>query len=204
MKLTNLVALLIISLFISACSNKLNIETEYSKATNFQDFKYYRWHPATQTDSKNEESQVDELLDSNIRFMIDQQLANKGMIKNEQGPVDFLVSYSIASKSQVDVETQKVYEGYSQSFQFYNGFGYAGRYHTGVAMTMEATPVEEMMVDRYQEGTMTLDFIEPDNNQLIWRAIGDKRLPDEQYSPQERDKLINKTIGKLLAKFPPK
>lgn len=206
-----LIGLFSVALLISGCGDKLHIETKYSKATNFKDFKYYRWHSGAATqaqkeDDTKEEKQIDDLLDSNIRFMIDEQLAKKGMIKKEQGTVDFLVNYSVAKKNQVDVENQRVYDGYSRTFQSVGGYGYgyAGRYHTGIAMTMEATPVNETMVDRYVQGSMSLDFIEPDDNKLIWQATGDKRLPYDEPNQKQRDELINKVIGKLLAKFPPK
>jgi hypothetical protein len=71
-------------------------------------------------------------------------------------------------------------------------------------MTMSAVPVEEQMVTRYRKGTMIVDFVEPDNNKVIWRATAQKELTDEQLGSADRDKLIDKTIGKLLAQFPPK
>lgn len=220
LKQVNLILLLSLSLIISGCGNKLQIETEYSKATHFNEFKYYRWHTGpkpqnskqaqAQTDQQEEkqekESEIDDLLDANIRFMIEQQLAKKGLIKREEGIVDFLVNYQISAKNQVDVETQKVYDGYSTTYQSVggSGYGYAGSYYRGIAVTMDVQPVNETMVERYVQGSMTIDFIEPDHNKLIWRATGDKRLPYDHPEPKERDALINNVIGKLLAKFPPK
>ncbi|UZE96490.1 DUF4136 domain-containing protein [Alkalimarinus alittae] len=213
----NFILLCSIALFISGCGNKLQIETEYSKATHFDEFKYYRWHQgntpqdkkqaqATGNKAAKKEKEIDPLLDSNIRFMIEQQLAKKGLVKREEGVVDFLVNYSISTHNQVDVETQKVYDGYSTTYQSVGGYGYgyAGGYYRGVAVTMDVQPVNETLVERYVQGSMTLDFIEPDDNKLIWRATGDKRLPYDHPDQQERDALINKVIGKLLAKFPPK
>ena len=217
LKQIHFILLCSIALLISGCGDKLQIETEYSKATHFDDFKYYRWHQgpapqgkkqaqATSDKAAKKEKEIDPLLDSNIRFMIEQQLAKKGLIKREEGVVDFLVNYSVSAHGQVDVETQKVYDGYSTTYQSVGGYGYgyAGGYYRGVAVTMDVQPVNETVVDRYVQGSMTLDFIEPDDNKLIWRATGDKRLPYDHPDQKERDELINKVIGKLLAKFPPK
>jgi hypothetical protein len=229
LKLINTTALLALTLFISACSsNKINIETEYSKATNFKDFKYYRWeqkaaNPETKSDKAAETAQAElgsdqaekiksqkeaeKLLDQNIRFMIDQQLADKGMIKKEYGQVDFLVHYSGASKSAADVEQQQVYDTYATNLQSYGGgHSYSGRYYSGVGigMTVQSSTREEMMVDRYREGVMSINFLEPDNKELIWTAKGEKRLPYDKPDAVERDKLIKKAINKLLANFPPK
>ncbi|MBK8972286.1 MAG: DUF4136 domain-containing protein [Hahellaceae bacterium] len=206
------ITVMITFLVTAGCGNSLTIDTEYSKATNFDDFKYYRWHQgAAPTPKKAGEKEIDDILDANIRLKIDQELARKGMVKKDAGVVDFLVNYTISAKNQVDVEKQRIYDGYSVSYQpvagaygRYGGYGYARQYYTGVAMT--ATPVvdEETVVTRYIQGAMSIDFIEPDDNKLIWRATGDKRLADEKRSTDERDALINSTIEKLLAKFPPK
>ena len=220
MKFTNSLILLTMVMLVSACSEKITIETEYSKATNFNDFKYYSWHQkAFKADAKETAKaeatgdqtkppkEMDKLLDQNIRFMIDQQLAKQGMIKKESGQVDFLVHYNIAAKSEVDVEQQQVYDTYATNYQSYGGgYGYSGRYYSGVGvgMTVQSSTREEMMVDRYKEGVMSLDFHEPDSKELIWSATGEKRLAYEKLEPAERDKLIKKMIGKLLAKFPPK
>lgn len=220
MKLTNSLILLAMTMLISACGNKITIETEYSKATNFNDFKYYSWHQKpfkteandsakTDTDAKSSKQpkEIDKLLDQNIRFMIDEQLAKAGMIKRESGQVDFLVHYTIGATNEVDVEQQKVYDTYATNYQTYSGgYGYSGRYYSGVGvgMTVQSSTREEMMVERYKEGIMSLDFHEPDSKELIWSATGEKRLAYETLEPAERDKLIEKMIGKLLAKFPPK
>ncbi len=217
MKLANSLTLLVMVTLISACGNKITVETEYSKATNFNDFKYYSWHQkpfeveANDTSKKEATEkppkEIDPLLDQNIRFMIDEQLAKAGMVKKENGQVDFLVHYTIGATNEVNVEQQKVYDTYATNYRSYGGgYGYAGRYYSGVGvgMTVQSSTREEMMVERYKEGVMSLDFHEPDSKELIWSATGEKRLAYESLEPAERDKLIEKMIGKLLAKFPPK
>lgn len=199
--------MLVAALLLNACATKTDIETSYSKATKFSDFKYYRWHESAGksiNDDSADAEQIDAILDDNVRFMIEKQLASKGLTRRDEGVVDFLVNYHLTAKEQVDVDTHKVYDGYSQSFSTYNGIGYAGQYYGGVMMTMSAVPVEEQMVTRYRKGTMIVDFVEPDNNKVIWRATAQKELTDEQLGSADRDKLIDKTIGKLLAQFPPK
>lgn len=229
MKLIYTTVLLALTLFISACSNEpLKVETEYSKATNFNDFKYYRWNEkANNAETKSDKAkdtakaevgsdqaekiksqkEANKLLDQNIRFMIDQQLAKQGMTKKEYGQVDFLVHYSGASNSAADVEQQQVYDTYATNLQTYGGgYGYAGHYYSGVGvgMTVQSSTREEMMVDRYREGVMSINFLEPDSKELIWTAKGEKRLPYDKPDSAERDKLIKDVINKLLANFPPK
>jgi hypothetical protein len=212
-KLFKTIFLFAILALIAACASDLKVQSEYSKATNFNDFKYYRWHqgaPATGAvvnDTNNKiggnGQQASELLDQNIRFLIDQQLAARGMVKQEQGPVDFMVDYSIGVAKKIDLNKQLVQEHYAKDFRTYNGFGYAGRYYTGVAANVGSRTTEELTIDLYREGTMMLDFIEPDENKLIWRAIADKRLDSSALPSKERDQLLEKVVKELLAKFPP-
>jgi hypothetical protein len=207
LRIIQIVGVLVATLLLNACATKTEIETSYSKATKFEDFKYYRWHKSAGIPIKDDSAdaeQIDAIIDDNIRFMVEKQLASKGLTRRDEGVVDFLVNYHLTAKEQADVDTHKVYDGYSQSFSTYNGIGYAGQYYGGVVMTMNAVPVEEQEVTRYRKGTMILDFVEPDTNKLIWRASAQKELSDEQLSSADRDKLIDKTINKILAKFPPK
>ncbi len=200
MKQINFVLFMALTMLLSACSNKLTIDTEYSKATDFQNFKYYRWH----AENANNKQPDNQLLDQNIRFMIDQQLAKQGMIKKEEGQIDFLVNYSIASHKKVDIEEQRVYDTYTRNFQSYNGFGYSGHYHRGVGITFETTSTDELLIDKYKQGTMSIDFLEPDDKNIIWTAIADKRIPKNGPNASKRDKYIEKVIKKLLSNFPPK
>jgi len=215
LKLFQRINLLIMVVFVTACASDLNIKSEYSKATNFNDFKYYSWTPAAsetgtvlnqnKDNSEDEnQNQISTLLDQNIRFMIDQQLAAKGMIKQEQGPVDFLVDYNVGVNKRVDLKTQVVRENYAEDFQTYSTFGYSGQFYSGVMTTVGTRNREELMIDRYREGTMTLDFFEPTKNKLIWHAVADKRLDIQALPSTERDELIEQVIKELLAKFPPK
>lgn len=203
MKLFQRFILLFTVFFVTACANDLNIKSEYSQATNFNDFKYYKWN-LVDTATETETDQKGTLLDENIRFMIDQQLAAKGMIKQEEGPIDFLVDYSIGVSKKIDLKTQIVRENYAKDFQAFSTFGYSGHYYSGVVTTVGVRNREELMIDRYREGTMTLDFYEPVENKLIWHAIADKRLDIKALPSKERDQLIEKAIKELLAKFPPK
>jgi len=150
------------------------------------------------------QNQTGVLLDQNIRFMIEQQLAAKGMIKQEQGPVYFLVDYGIGVDKKINLKKKIVRENYAKDFHTFSTFGYSGHYYTGVVTTIGARNKEELMIDRYREGTMSLDFFEPAENKLIWHAIADKRLDIKALPSKERDTLIEKVIKELLAKFPPK
>jgi hypothetical protein len=54
--------------------------------------------------------------------------------------------------------------------------------------------------ERYREGTLVLDIIKPDSNQVIWRGKAVSVIGD----PSGRKQAIEAAVGRLLKKFPPK
>jgi hypothetical protein len=54
----------------------------------------------------------------------------------------------------------------------------------------------------YEEGNLVLDFIDPDNNHLIWRGSASTDVSEIQTSEQI-EQTTSATVEKILKKFPP-
>ena len=54
----------------------------------------------------------------------------------------------------------------------------------------------------YQEGNVVLDFVDPEDKQLIWRGSARADL-SEIKTPEQIEKTINAAVDKILKKFPP-
>ena len=54
----------------------------------------------------------------------------------------------------------------------------------------------------YKQGQLVVDILQPVDDILIWRGIGEGRLAPGQ-SAQQREKESRKILGKILANFPP-
>jgi hypothetical protein len=54
----------------------------------------------------------------------------------------------------------------------------------------------------YQEGNLVLDFVDPDDQHLIWRGSASADVSDLKTSEQI-EKTINAAVEKILKKFPP-
>ena len=52
-------------------------------------------------------------------------------------------------------------------------------------------------------GTLTVDVYDPKLKSLVWRGSASDTLR-AKVSPEKRQARIDKAVGKLLAKFPPK
>jgi hypothetical protein len=54
----------------------------------------------------------------------------------------------------------------------------------------------------WEEGTLVLDFIDGESEELIWRATASGVLATSP-SPEERNKNVNKAVKRMLKNFPP-
>jgi hypothetical protein len=53
-----------------------------------------------------------------------------------------------------------------------------------------------------QEGTLILDVVDPEKDEVIWRGVASRTL-EKNPTPEKREENINNAVKKLLDKFPP-
>jgi hypothetical protein len=58
------------------------------------------------------------------------------------------------------------------------------------------------VVDTYDVGTLLIDFISPQSNNVIWRGSGQSRI-QELKTPEERQERIQDAVDRILKQFPP-
>ncbi len=188
----NYLYIFIITIFITGCSS-LSLSTDYDDKIDFSSFKTYRWYEEKDDDNnKTSLKFTNSIMDQRIRETIDQQLQLKNYSKTNTGAVDFLVNYSVVVEDQVDVRTYNNYSG------MYPGYGYYGR---GMSVGYGGSP--ETVVTYYKQGTLIIDIINPETDQLMWRGAADGRLP-KSANREESDVLVQKYVTKILSAFPPK
>jgi len=191
--------LLLMTVIISSSCSSLNLTTDYDETINFTQLKTYAWHKANKhNENSNHYLKVNHIMDQRIRSLINQELKNEGLIKSSTTP-DFLINYSIIVEDRTDIQTYNNYNGYYPGFRYGAGFGTYGQY-----MSMSyGSGSSNTQVTYYQQGTLIIDVINPKTDQLMWRGAADGRLP-KNANKQEKDKLIQKYITKILSNFPPK
>ena len=117
---------------------------------------------------------------------IEAELAERGFQSTEEpGDANFLVTYSVILEDRLKVN------GYSASV----GGGY--RSHYGGFGSIHSTT----SIRNYQESTLIIDFLDPGNDDLVWRgwATGIVRTRDRNW---RRDRL-EKGVKAILDAFPP-
>jgi len=176
---------LLIALWLGACST-VQLRADYKPGTPFQQFHTYAWLPDVgETDPDPRAG--DPLVSERVTRAIETELARRGYEQVESQP-DFQVAFSFSVRNGIDVHAEPVVYGH------YGQYGYGGAY--GLGYSGAITTVQ------FREGTLQIDFVDPEVNGLVWRGSGISRLRDNP-SPQESEKRINAIVKKILAQFPP-
>lgn len=110
-----------------------------------------------------------------IMKSIESELKAKGMQLSETP--DVLVSIFTKARQQVDV-----YQPHWTPY-YYN-------------------PYQSAHINKYTEGTLFIDMIDPQGKKLIWQGIGSGALT-KSSKPEKREANIQTFVKEILEKFPP-
>ena len=166
------------------CS-RAQIRSDFDREVNFGTYRSFDWMEKTYTSSNDPYAQ-NTLTEKRIRNATIWELESKGYRRETTGEPDFLVTYHVGVENRVDVTSY----GYSyfpyrhHGHHGYGGYGYSGQNYS---------------VYRYKEGTLILDFVDPETNQLVWRGSYVNVVSRKGIG----EKKIKKAIRHILEKFPP-
>ena len=127
------------------------------------------------------------LLRKRVRIAIEDELAERGFLAvSSKDEADFQVTYSVLLEERIRVD------GYTTTT---GAYGYP-TYWVGIG-----TAYTSANVRNFQESTLIIDFLDPRNDDLVWRgwADGIVRTRDRDRG-QER---LLQGVEAVLAKFPP-
>lgn len=171
-------------LLFKGCSG-VQVSQDYDPATDFKSMQAYRW--ATETQEKTGELRIDNpLRDTRIRAAVDRLLTEKGFIQSADGAPTFLVRYQYMLRQKIESD------GGGIGF----GIGSFGR-HGGIAIGTGNS------VREFDEGSLTIDFVDAASQTLLWRGTGIQRFR-EYDDPQKTSRDINTLVEGILAQFPPR
>jgi hypothetical protein len=179
-------AVLAATLILGGCSG-IQVNQDYDPATNFKSMQTYRWESEAQ--EKTGDLRIDNpLRNTRIRTAVERQLSSKGFVKSANGTPTFLVRYQYTLRQKIESG------GAGGGIGF--GIGSYGR-HGGVAIGT-GNDIRE-----YDEGSLTIDFVDPASQTLLWRGTGTQRFR-EYKDPEKASRDIDMLVEKILAQFPPR
>ena len=171
--LKNLMVLSLIVVGFSSCAT-IDVATDYDKEVNFDRYKTYAFFkPGI------DQAEISDLDKKRILRAIDFELSKKKMTKSENP--DLLVSIFTKTKEEVNI--------YQNNFGY--GYGWSPYYWGGVGRTSSYTTTK---------GTLFIDLIDADRNELVWQGLGTGVLSQDMEKKEEK---IKKIVEEIINEFPP-
>ena len=167
---------------LSGCSS-ISVSRDFDASTDFSALKTFAWQHAEQPQTGDPRLDND-LNDERIRNAVNATLAAKGFRPVGRDDADFLVAYFTDHQRKLS----------SGSVSVGVGRGSSGR-HGGVGYSSG--------VSDYDQATLTLDILNSSDEKMVWRGVG-SRSSYEGSNPAKSVRIINESVEKILAKFPPK
>jgi uncharacterized protein DUF4136 len=171
------IMLSLVALLLAGCSS-LNVGYDYDEEVDFSSYRTYRWI-RTPSNPGNESQKIVSLQDRRVREAVDRELEAKG-IRMDAAKPDLLVAYRATVRDQTRVYDTGYYRG---------GYGYRRSYWSGGGV----------QVYQYQEGSLIVDLIDADLNQVVWRGNVKGVLGDHDSALE----LINDAVTKMFKNYPP-
>jgi CRISPR/Cas system-associated endoribonuclease Cas2 len=166
-------------LFLIGCSG-IAVTHDYDQKEDFTRFKTFNWmvQPKTVAADFQAAQLQNSLFDKRLKEAVNAGLLAKGLQLVAENP-DFLIVYHTGVKDKVNITDW--------------GYGY------GPYWGPWGGPID---VQQYTEGTLIIDFVDAQNNQLVWRGTATKALANRP-SPEKAEQVIKQVVEKLLANYPP-
>ncbi len=181
------------SLTLLACEPCMKISIRAEPSADFTQLSTYQWW--NQTPQIEGETETDpDWLNGQIRSSIDSRLTNNGYVKapDSASEVDFLVGYHAAVEHKF-TETQVNHR-----------YGFPRDRSPAYDLTTRGidTMHPKTVTFEYDVGTLMIDVIDPQTQQVIWRGSAQSEVHLSKSNDQKRAK-IEQAVTKILERFPP-
>jgi hypothetical protein len=148
----------------------------FDRDTDFSKFMSYKWVEIKSV------QQVDYVTTRQITFVIEAELAKKGLLKTDSDYADLYIGYQTA------LSRQTAWMAYQ------DGWGYGPGWGGGLATLAEAS---------IHAGQLDLDMYAATEKKLVWRGAVSNAV-DLNLNLDRSETKIQKSVEKLLQNYPPK
>jgi len=164
-------------LFVLASCSSVSVNSDYDKNATFDNYKTYAYNKTS-----IDKVEISDLDKKRILRSIDEAMTLKGFTKSETP--DILINFFTKEREQVNVT------------QFQAGWGYGW----GWGWNPWMWGGNNINVNKYVEGTLTIDIIDAKKKELIWQGIGEGVLTKNM---EKKDENIKEFVTKILEQYPP-
>jgi hypothetical protein len=184
----SVLAALIPAVLLAACAPSVRVSSDFDPNRDFRPLRSYAWLPRPVGEQA---ADGNTLLASRVERSVDSALAAKGFRVVDPGEADFFVTFHFAVDRRIDVQTIHRSYGYSRGWSYRGGRGRV------VVASVPETRVREIEV-----GTLLIDVVDAERDDLMWRGSGESRIRREK-TPEGREKRISEAVNSILSDFPP-
>jgi hypothetical protein len=167
---------LFLSILTFSCAS--NVLVDYDREADFKKYRTYKYVKkdimVIHKDTKS--PYINDLNQKRFSQAIDRELRAKGYERITEGTPDFKVLFHVRLQKKLNMSH------YSYSYWPDRGYGQsitAGRI--------------------FEEGSLIIDIIDVEDNQLIWRGVAEGEL----FETEDIDSVINKVVKNIMKEFPP-
>ena len=166
--------LIILFAFMNFNCNTIAVVVDYDRQNDFSKYKSYKY--IKQKGTKITSKFQNDMNRKRFAEAIESELSQKGFNRISDTPADFKVVYHLRLEQKLDVSSY--------------GYRYLPAY--GITETYVQTKV-------YQQGSVIIDIIEANKNQLVWRGSAEGVLNENS----DADEIIKDVVKQILESFPP-
>lgn len=170
---------------VSCSSTRVNSDRDFE--TDFSSFSTFCWYTESDPADPRPTTGASQIVDGRIRRALAQDLAAKGYSHTDSAEADLEVAYYTSLSSQLRMYST----GWGYGWGYGPRWGYGYSYWPGWNLTTVST---------YLEGTIIVDIIDREKNQLVWRGVITSALTKKSSS----DEKIEQAMTRVLADFPPR
>lgn len=177
------------ALFLLASCSTVRVASDYDKEIDFNNYKTFAFYkPGV------DQAEISDLDKKRVLRAIEAEMLAKGFTKSQNPAV--LVSIFTKAKERVDVFQNNIgFGGFGGFGPFgFGGFGFGGPWGWG--------GFNNNLVSRTTEGTLYIDLIDANKNQLIWQGQG--TAPLKSGDVDKREERINLIVQEILEVYPPR
>ena len=176
----NLSLIAIILLTLSGCSS-MKYSSDYDVSKDFTSYKTFMILP------DHKLAPLNNLDERRVLAAVVAQMETRGYTQGEDP--ELLIQINIRKRREQKVSTTTVYSGYTYG-GYYHSYGWSSG--SGVTYTD---------VENYTEGTLSINLIDKEKNELIWESNAKSVMQNRANVTEQQ---INVIIRQMFAKFPRK
>jgi len=172
-----LLVTLLLSLVVGCASKPtLHVSAERSTATDFSAYRTYAWANPPAEPSVEQPRTGRDLMDWQIRTIIENQLTAKGYDEVSSGRADLVITYHL-----------DVREGHTESVQDFIAYRESGG----------DEGMQEAYVYGYQKGTFIIEAIDAATRRLVWRGSAGAVI-----NPERQPDRVREAVLRVMERFP--